>query len=25
MKDDEFIRRLQKGPPRQVPRGNADG
>ena len=25
MKDDEFIRRLQEGPPRQIPRGNADG
>ena len=25
MKDDEFVRRLQEGPPRQNPRGNADG
>jgi hypothetical protein len=25
MKDDEFIRRLQEGAPRQLPRGNADG
>ena len=25
MKDDEFIRRLQEGPPRQMPRGKANG
>ncbi len=25
MKDEEFIHRLQEGPPRQIPRGHSDG